>query len=215
MPTRSTRAHRRLSVTTYLLAAFGTCTVFLVLVLGQGTLASFDRERAYARHDLRAITRETQNASSGPAAEVGSMADGILSDPRVAALDPAQCLEVFGAIESFLVSEHIHLFRLDGTEVCSVYGTAAKPVAPGTAGWLADVVRTGRAVESEPSIDPATDRPGVQLSIPVKGPTGGVIGALAFITDTGRSNIAIPPVIAISRKRISTDPAVSRPRLTP
>jgi diguanylate cyclase (GGDEF)-like protein len=189
----SVRPRRRLSVTTYLLAAFGTCTVFLTVVVALGTQQSFERERAYATHDLRAITRETQYANSGLAAEFESMADGIAEDPRLASLDPTQCQEMFGGFKGFLLSEHIHVFAADGSEVCSVYGTAAKPKRVSTAGWLDEVVTTGETVELDPATDPSTGEPAVLVALPFTGPKGAVIGAMVYVAATGREEIVVPP----------------------
>ncbi|MFZ6003676.1 MAG: putative bifunctional diguanylate cyclase/phosphodiesterase [Actinomycetota bacterium] len=179
-------------MTAYLLAAFGICTVFIALVTVQGTLMGFEHDRENALHDLRAITRETHNDQSGDSNGAGSMMADLATDPRLTSLDPASCEEALGAFKSFLVTEHVHVFRADGSEACSVFGSAAKPVPPATVGWLDKVLETGAPVSLEPDIDPASGEPAVLRAVPLAGPAGDVIGALVGVTDTARSDINVP-----------------------
>ena len=183
---------RRLSVTTYLLAAFGTCVVFMSVVVALMTQQSFEREREYATHDLRAITRETQFANSGLSEEFEGMAEGLAADPRLASLESKQCLAMFGGFRGFLLREHIHVFTAGGREVCSVYGVEATPTPLDTTGWLDQVIDTGETVELDPSIDPATGTPSVLVALPFEDAGGTVIGAMVYAADTGREPIIVP-----------------------
>ncbi|MGH9275564.1 MAG: HAMP domain-containing protein, partial [Acidimicrobiales bacterium] len=193
MPDLSHIPRRRVSVTTYLLAAFGTCTIFIAVVVGLGTQQSFERERAYARHDLRAITRQTQNENTGLAADIEEFASDIATDPRLTSLDPAQCRAVFGSLMSFLQSQHLHVLAADGTEVCAVYGPSARPAPLSSLGWLDDVLETGNTVELDPEIDASTGMPAVRVAIPFTGASGSALGAILYVGETGSWELPIPP----------------------
>ena len=183
---------RRLPVTAYLVAAFGTCSLFLTLVVVEGSRTTFDRERQHAEHDLRAITREQQNLNGDLLGEIEGLRDGIGMDPRIQSLIPSQCQEVFAGFEGVLQEQHLHVFAADGTEVCAVYPRSSGPVHLDVAGWLPQLVEEDRAVALDPEIDELTGKPSVVLAAPLWNAEGAVIGAVVGVTGTASWEAAVP-----------------------
>ncbi len=193
MPDRRRRPRPLHSVTTYLLAGFGICTLFLSAVVLEGSRQSFARERAFAERDLAATTRETQYLNSDLTEEILDLRDSIGSDPRVLALDPVQCREVFESVERALGEEHVHVLRPDGSEVCAAWGRALTPT-PFVAGpWVDRAMRDGEAVVLEPAIEPTSGRPFVLLAAPLLSADGDRIGVIAAVLGTSEWISPLPP----------------------
>lgn len=139
------RRHHRVSVSTYLIGAFGVCALSLVLVAVQSTRISFERERERAWQDLRMTTRDTQESAASASAELVPYLNTFASDPKVRSLDPAQCDLACNGLTGILTTEHVHVFRADGTQVCAAYGKAAQPVSLDLSGWFGDVIDRGES----------------------------------------------------------------------
>ena len=165
---------RRASVGAHLVVAFGACLLALGTLMALTTASSFDRERQRAAIDLQTAAEENVRWADETMPGAVEVLGSVSTQAGITRFDATECAAVFSGLASISSQGHLHLFRPDGSLVCSLRAPElpAQDVAAG--GWFDEARTTQEAVDGGTAIDPISGRPAITIALPVDGQDGQV-----------------------------------------
>ena len=181
----SRRPVRRAGVGVYLVAAFTACLLALGALMATTTASSFSRERRRVAGELRAAAQDNAHWADQTMPGALQALESVTTQPGMTAFDPAQCTDVFSGLASVATAGHLHLFRADGSQVCSLRAPELPDKEIPEGDWFAKVQAGNAPVNGGTAIDELSGHPAVTIGLPVDGPDGSVgVMAAVLYTDT-------------------------------
>ncbi|HKY75377.1 MAG TPA: EAL domain-containing protein [Acidimicrobiia bacterium] len=182
---------RRLSVRIHLIAAFAACLLALGMLMAVTTASSFQRERARAADQLETAAQENVQWADQTEPQALAVLESVSTQPGITAFDPSQCSDVLSGLASVKDQGHLHLFRSDGSLVCSLQADdlPVREIAKGS--WFQEVMATHEPVNGGTSIDVLSGQPSIVVALPVAGLSGDV-GVFAAVLYTGNAPLEPP-----------------------
>ena len=180
---RSGRPVRRAGVGAYLVAAFTACLVALGVLLAMTTTSSFQRERRRVSGELLAAAQDNAHWADQTVPGAVQTLQSVTTQPGLTAFDPAQCRDVFSGLASVTTQGHLHLYRADGSQVCSLVASDLPDKEIPKGDWFAKVQHDNAPADGGTAVDGLSGHPAVTIGLPVQAPDGSV-GVLAAVLYT-------------------------------
>jgi len=205
---RQTPLGRRASVGLHLVAAFGVCLLALGALMGMTTSSSFKRERDRAAAQLQSAAQQEANWADQTMPGALSVLESVSTQPGITSFDPGQCREVLSGLASVGSQGHLHLFRPDGSLVCSLQDPElpARDIPMGD--WFQRVQSSHEPVNGGTIVDVLSAQPSVVVAVPVDGVDGSV-GVFAAVLYTGKSpieqTVGAPPQLVLIQLNAERD----------
>jgi diguanylate cyclase (GGDEF)-like protein len=173
---------RRASVGAHLVVAFGTCLLALGGLMAVTTSASFKRELQRAAAQLHTAVEENVKWADTTMPGALQVLESVSTQPGITEFDPTKCQDVLSGLASVAAQGHLHLFRPDGSLVCSLQDPAlpVKDIPKGD--WFRQVIDTHGPVNGGTAVDVLSGQPSIVVAVPVDGPDGqvGVFAAVLY-----------------------------------
>ena len=189
---------KRSSVGAHLVVAFGVCLLALGALMAMTTGSSFERARKQAAADLLTAAKSGVAWADETMPSATSVLDSLSTQPGITSFDRAQCSDVLSGLSSVTSQGHFHLFRPDGSLVCSLQAPDLPVRDIPTGGWFDKVVTTHEIVNGGTMIDTVSGQPSVVVAAPIDAPDGKV-GVLAVVL---YSNAPVDPPTGASPEQV-------------
>jgi diguanylate cyclase (GGDEF)-like protein len=200
-----TRPVRRAGVRTYLLATFGACLAALVALTAMTTTSSFHRERGRAERELEAAAQENAQWADETMPGALEVLGSVATQPGITIFDVTECGDVFSGLSSVATQGHLHLFRPDRSQVCSLRAPGISDGDIPVGDWFEQTIATHEPVNGGTAIDPLTGHPAITIALPVDGESGQV-GVLAAVLYTDAVPLELPAGASPSMVLVQLDP---------
>jgi diguanylate cyclase (GGDEF)-like protein len=200
-----TRPVHRAGVRTYLLATFGACLAALVALMAMTTTSSFHRERGRAEQELEAAAQENARWADETMPGALEVLSSVATQPGITHFDVTECGDVFSGLSSIAAQGHLHLFRPDRSQVCSLHGPEIADSGIPMGDWFEQTITTQEPVNGGTAIDPLSGHAAITIALPVDGGSGQV-GVLAVVLYTDAFPIDLPAGASPSMVILQLDP---------
>ena len=181
----------RASVGAHLIVAFGACLLALGVLMAMTTSASFQRERERAAAQLHTAVQENVRWADETMPGALEVLESVSMQPGITEFDPTVCRDVFSGLASIQAQGHLHLFRSDGSLVCSLQAPELPVEEIPKGDWFQRVIDTGEPVNGGTAVDLLSGHPAVVVAVPVEG-SDGQVGVLAAVLYTGSAPLELP-----------------------
>jgi len=171
--------------------AFGACLLALGVLMAITTRASFQRERTRAAGQLHTAVQENVKWADATMPGALEVLQSVSAQPGITEFDPVECTDVLSGLASVQAQGHLHLFRPDGSLVCSLQSPelAVKEIPKGS--WFQRVLDTHAPVNGGTAIDEVSGHPAVTVALPVDG-ADGKVGVFAAVLYTDAVPLELP-----------------------
>src|SRR5205085_1177680 len=147
----------------HLVVAFGMCLLALGGLMAVTTASSFGRERHRAAAALHTAAQENvhwaDETMPGALEGLGSVS----TQPGITAFDPTECNDVLSGLSSVQAQGHLHVFRPDGSLVCSLQAPDLPTREIPKGDWFQQTIATHAPVNGGTVIDVVSGHPSVVI----------------------------------------------------